>query len=133
MKGICNRCAREVAFQDTDASGWVHFTKLLVYAEAAEHDYLRKCGMTVFDKAEGGWPRVRVACDYRQPLRFGDIIEVRLALGKIGDSSVEWIFEIAKACGEIAAAGEMVTVKVNADGKSTPISDEERKLLEGVE
>jgi acyl-CoA thioester hydrolase len=132
VNGICHRYPREVAFSDTDASGWVHFTKLLGYAEEAEHGYLRECGIPVFDKASGGWPRVRIACDYRLPLRFQDRIEVRLMLGKIGGSSVEWKFEIANAGGDIVAEGEMVTVKVNAIGKAEPISAAEKKLLEGV-
>lgn len=133
MKGICHRYPREVAFSETDASGWVHFTKILSYAEEAEHDYLRDRGIKVFDGNQGGWPRVRVACDYRMPLRFQDRIEVRLTLGKIGVSSVEWKFEIAKADGEVAASGEMVAVNVNAAGKAEPISPFERQLLEGGE
>lgn len=133
MKRISHRYPREVAFSDTDASGWVHFTKLLGYAEEAEHDYLRLSGIPVFDHTKGGWPRVRIACDYRLPLRFQDRIEVRLMLARIGVSSVEWKFEIAKSEGEIVAEGEMVTVKVNATGKAEAISAAEKKLLEGVE
>lgn len=133
MKGVCHRYPREVAFSETDASGWVHFAKILTYAEEAEHDYLRRCGIRVFDREQGGWPRVRVACDYRLPLRFQDRIEVRLTLGKIGNSSVEWKFEIANADGGVAASGEMVAVNVDSSGKPEPLSALERQLLEGGE
>ncbi len=132
VENICHRYECEVAFSDTDASGWVHFTKILIYAEKAEHDFLRKCDIPVFDPALGGWPRVKVSCEYRAPLRFQDRIEVMLALAKIGVTSVAWKFEIAKMDGTIAASGEMVTVKVNASGEPQPISEGERKLLEGT-
>ncbi|QTN30942.1 acyl-CoA thioesterase [Akkermansiaceae bacterium] len=131
MNGTCHRYERVVAFPDTDASGWVHFTKILAYAEEAEHSYLRQCGLPVFDPAKGGWPRVKVSCEYRKPLRFEDRIEVRLALSRMGGTSVTWNFEIAKMDGEIAARGEMTAVKVNAAGLPETIPGEERKLLEG--
>lgn len=133
MNGICHRYTREVAFPDTDASGWVHFTKILAYAEEAEHDYLRKCGIPVFDSAKGGWPRVSVNCDYRRPLRFQDRVEVRLTLSKIGGSSVGRKFDVAVMDGGIVASGEMVTVKVNGAGEPVAVNDAERKLLEGGE
>jgi acyl-CoA thioester hydrolase len=131
VNGICHRYHREVAFSDTDASGWLHFTKLLIYAEEAEHGYLRKCGVPVFDPEKGGWPRVKVSCDYRAPLRFQDRVEVRLTLAKIGETSVVWKFDVARMGGEIVASGEMITVRVNASGEAETISGEERKLLEG--
>ncbi len=133
MENICHRYECEVAFSDTDASGWVHFTKILNYAEQAEHGYLRKLGIPVFRPDKGGWPRVKVRCDYKLPLTFQDKIEVRLALRKVGETSITWKFEIAKANGQIAAIGEMVTVKVNETGEAETISVTESKLLEGGE
>jgi YbgC/YbaW family acyl-CoA thioester hydrolase len=132
VNNACHRYVRKVAFQDTDASGWVHFTKLLAYAEEAEHDYLRKCGIAVITKAGGGWPRVNVACDFRSPLIFQDSIEVILAIAKIGESSAEWRFEISKD-DKVAASGTMITVKVDGTGKPEAITTAERKLLEGGE
>lgn len=131
MENICHRFECEVAFSDTDASGWVHFTRILIYAEKAEHDYLRKIGIGVFARDTGGWPRVRVSCDYKCPLLFQDSIEVRLALGKVGVCSVTWEFEIAKADGQIAAIGQMVAVNVNCAGKAEKFSEAVRMILEG--
>ena len=130
MEAPCHRYECEVAFADTDASGWVHFSKALTYAERAEHDFLGRRGVDVFGRAKGGWPRVKVSCEYKRPLVFQEKIAVLLTLDHIGGSSLVWKFQILKANGELAARGEMVTVKVNAAGEVSGISEAEKNLLE---
>lgn len=130
MENIRHRYECEVAFADTDASGWVHFSKILQYAERAEHDYLKFSGLSVFDRSLGGWPRVRVVCDYARPLTFQDRITVELAVGKVGSGSVTWLFRILKDDDKVAASGEMVVAKVNRQGKPTRLDDAERAVLE---
>jgi acyl-CoA thioester hydrolase len=67
-----------VPFGDTDASGWMHFPNVFRYVEAAEHEFLKIRGLLVFDRSQGGWPKVHVDCDYKRPLLTGDEIEVQL-------------------------------------------------------
>lgn len=130
MDAPLHRHACQVAFGDTDASGWMHFPKIFRYFEAAEHEFLRSCGLLVFDRAQGGWPRVKVSCDYKRPLLAGDHIEVLLALSRIGASSVTWSFEVLSPAGEIAAFGSVTTVRVNHEGKPQLITATERAALE---
>jgi acyl-CoA thioester hydrolase len=130
VKHSSHRYACDVAFADTDASGRVHFSKILIYAERAEHDFLTQKGITVFAPEQLGWPRVKVSCDYLSPLYFQEKIEVNLTLEKIGTSSVSWLFEIIKENGSIAAKGGMVTVRVNAKGEPFPFVENEKQILE---
>ena len=123
------RHASEVAFRDTDASGWMHFTNIFNHVECAEHAFLRSLGLLVFDRNEGGWPRVNVACDFKRPLLCGDPIEVQLAIAAVGTSSVTWQFEVIRR-GELAAAGSITTVRVNHQGRPQPLADHERRQLE---
>lgn len=118
-----------IAFADTDASGWMHFPTLFRHIEAAEHACLKSRGVLVFDRAQGGWPRVNVNCDYRKPLLAGDAIEVQLRIAEIGTSSLRWEFEVLNAKGEVAASGSMTNVRVDATGTKQDISEEERKAL----
>ena len=60
MENTCHRHQCEVAFADTDASGWVRFSKILIYAEKAEHEFMRLRGLDVFNRATGGWPRFKI-------------------------------------------------------------------------
>ena len=119
----------EIAFGDTDASGWMHFPNIFRYFEEAEHAFLKSRGVLVFDRAQGGWPRVKVSCDYKRPLLTGDRIEVLLKISRIGASSVTWDFEVLTISGELAAIGSVTTVRVNHEGKPQLISDEERAAL----
>lgn len=122
----------EVAFGDTDASGWMHFPNIFHYFEAAEHAFLRSRGLLVFARDQGGWPRVNVTCDYQRPLLCGDVVEVQLAIDRIGASSLTWRFEVVSASGETAAAGSVTTVRVDFQGRPVEISAAERAALESA-
>ncbi|MEI6175675.1 MAG: thioesterase family protein [Verrucomicrobiota bacterium] len=121
--------ACEVAFGDTDASGWMHFPNIFRYFEEAEHAFLKSRGLLVFDRSQGGWPRVKVSCDFKRPLLTGDRIEVLLEISKIGNSSITWNFEVLTAAGETAAHGSVTTVRVNHQGLTQAISQDERDKL----
>jgi len=129
MENPLHRQAFEVAFGDTDASGWMHFPKIFNYIEAAEHAFLRSRGLLVFTREEGGWPRVKVNCDYKRPFLTGDALEVLLKVSNVGASSLAWEFEVLNASGEIAAFGDIVTVRVDGAGRPQRISAEERAAL----
>ena len=129
MENPVHRQHGVVAFADTDASGWMHFPNVFKYVEAAEHAYLKSCGVLVFDRALGGWPRVKVDCEYQRPFLTGDRFEVLLEISSIGGSSLTWAFQVLNASGEVAAHGGMTTVRVDHDGKPVRITEEERTLL----
>lgn len=130
MENPVYRQAGEIAFGDTDASGWMHFPNVFKYVEAAEHTFLRSLGILVFDRSQGGWPRVKVACDYKRPFQCGDQFEVLLGISRIGASSISWDFEVLNAARETAAFGSMTNVRVDHEGRPKLISDEERQQLE---
>ncbi|MBK1881800.1 acyl-CoA thioesterase [Luteolibacter pohnpeiensis] len=129
MENPLHRQAFEVAFGDTDASGWMHFPKIFTYVEAAEHAYLRSRGVLVFARDQGGWPRVKVECDYKRPFLSGDPLEVQLRIARIGGASLTWEFEVYNAAQELAAVGSIVSVRVNHLGRPQEISAEERAAL----
>jgi YbgC/YbaW family acyl-CoA thioester hydrolase len=129
MENPLHRQSGEIPFGDTDASGWMHFPNIFNYVEAAEHQFLRSRGILVFDRSQGGWPRVKVSCDYKRPFQCGDSYEVLLSISRIGAASLTWSFEVLNAAGEIAAFGSMTNVRVDHEGKAALISDAERSLL----
>ncbi len=129
MENPVHRQAGEIAFGDTDASGWMHFPNIFKYVEAAEHAFLRSRGILVFDRAQGGWPRVKVSCDYKRPFRCGDSFEVLLEISRIGASSLTWNFQVLNAAGEIAAFGSMTNVRVDHEGRPALISEVDRAKL----
>ena len=119
---------RAVEFHETDAAGLVHFTNLFRWMEAAELAFLhgREISVLAVDSLKNsGWPRAAVAAEFHAPLRFGDRVETRLWVRKIGASSVAYRFEIWRLNGrggpQLAATGDMTTVHVSRmKGKLRP-------------
>lgn len=120
---------RRVEFAETDASGRAHFTSILRWVEEAEHFFLRERGIMVFGES-WGWPRVRIECDYRRPVQYGDEVEVVVRVRLCGESSVTWGFEVLAEGGALVASGSMVTVYVSG-GKPQTIDDGTKRQLVG--
>jgi len=122
---------RRVHFHETDMAGVVHFSRQLAMIEEAEHAFFRERGLPCIN-AETGWPRVRLEVDYRQPLRFGQEVEIRLQVGRISTSTLQWKFEICRD-GQVATSGTMTTCHVNRgeDGSwgAAPIPEKWKALL----
>ena len=106
------RTTRRIEFADTDMAGIVHFSNFFRFMEAAEVAYLRARGLSVRLSWEGrelGFPRVSASCDYLKPARFEDVLEVTVAVERLGRSSVTYAFEFFKV-GEAVARGGITAV-----------------------
>lgn len=118
---------RQVAFHDTDASGVAHFTRLLCLVEEVEHEYLRSRGLEVLSP-DCGWPRVHVEVDYSSSAGLGEWLKIELVLGRVGESSLEWLFA-AYHNERPVMKGRYVVVRTGRGGKALPISPGERECL----
>jgi acyl-CoA thioester hydrolase len=91
------RVTRRVEFHDTDMAGIVHFSNFFRYMEFAEVEFLRSKGLSVaWREREGdriGFPRVSAACDFRRPIRFEDVVEITVAIARLGRRSVTYDFD----------------------------------------
>jgi YbgC/YbaW family acyl-CoA thioester hydrolase len=129
---------RTVEFAETDMAGLMHFSNYFYWMEACETAFYRSLGLPLISFVPGkvvGWPRVKVGCHYRAPLRFNDVAEVRLFISKIGGRSLSYVFQFRKE-GVLTAQGEFTVVCVgggeNPGGGLTalPIPDEIRAKLQ---
>ena len=128
-----HRIRRRVEFFDTDAFGSLHFGRVFVFMEIAEHDFLRSLGVgpgAAEPDAQGHrpflWPRVAVACDYLAPARYGDELDIHLTVERMGSSSLTYAFDIRRGDTAIAR-GRMTTVYCVAAGdgmKAAPLPPE---------
>lgn len=116
-----------VPFADTDMAGVVHFSRILCYVEEAEHAAMLHMGVKPIDR-NGGYPKVRVECDYTSPLRLGDSVEVQMSLSAVGSRSLTWSFVI-RVDGTNCATGKMVTVYTSRKGGSVELGAEDRAAL----
>ncbi len=106
------RTSRRVEFADTDMAGIAHFANFFRWMESAEVAFLRSRGVSVVLPWEGeqlSFPRVAASCDYLKPVRFDDLLEVTVAVERVGRSSITYAFEFLKA-GEAVARGQITCV-----------------------
>jgi acyl-CoA thioester hydrolase len=129
---------RRVEFGDTDMAGIMHFSNFFRFMEAAETDYLHKCGLSVSWRADGvkwGFPRVSVACDFQKPARFEDVLTIAVTLEKIGKKSVTYRFDFSNQNGEALAVGRITSVYCRQTGpesmESLEIPADVRAKIEG--
>jgi YbgC/YbaW family acyl-CoA thioester hydrolase len=86
---------RRVEFSETDAAGIVHFANFFRYMESAEHAFFRSLGFSIMMQHLNpplGFPRVHVACDYKSPLRFEDLIEIHLLVREKKSKVLSYLF-----------------------------------------
>lgn len=86
---------RRVEFRDTDMAGIAHFSNFFAYMEQAEHAFLRSLGLGVIctiDGQEVSFPRVNANCNYRQAIRFEEVIDIKLSISRIGAKSITYDF-----------------------------------------
>ena len=118
---------RRVEFRDTDAAGIAHFSAFFFWMESVEHELLRAAGVPVVDRGADGvdasWPRVSVSCDYSSAVRFGDELDVAVAVEAIGRTSVTYAFGFAHGDRSVAR-GRVVAVRclMRPDAKPEPIA-----------
>lgn len=107
-----HRTTRRIEFCDTDMAGIVHFSNFFRFMESAEVEFLRARGLSVKLDWEGrtiGFPRVSARCDYLQPARFEDVLDVMVRVDNIGRKSVTYGFEFLLH-GAVIARGQVTSV-----------------------
>ena len=99
------RTTRRVEFGDTDMAGIAHFSNFFRYMEAAETAFLNTLGLSVAWR-EGdqrfGFPRVSVACDFKRPARFEEMLDIAVTVEEVGKKSVRYRFDFSRDGAEVA-------------------------------
>ena len=88
---------RRIEFSETDMAGLVHFSNFFKYMETAERDFFEAAGLDLINTKPGevvGWPRARAECKFSAPLRFGETIDIHLAVKSMKDRSIDYQFRI---------------------------------------
>ena len=119
------RATRRIEFEDTDAAGIAHFSRFYAFMEQAEHAFLRSLGLSVHMELEGrrlGWPRLAASCEFLEPVRFEEEVEVHLTVKRKGEKSMTYSVEFCRG-GRPAARGEITSVccERGEDGSLTAI------------
>lgn len=80
-------------------AGLVHFSNFFKYMETAERDFFEAAGVDLIRTKPGelvGWPRARAECRFSAPVRFGETIDIHLAVKSVKDRSIDFQFRILR-------------------------------------
>ena len=123
-----------VRFQHTDPAGIVFFANILVYCHEAYEEFLRANGMPLEEflgKREQSLPLGHAEATFKRPFRAGQLVTVRVTVGRIGDRSFRLEYDLFGEEGEHLATAATVHVSVDrATGRSVAIAPQLRALLE---
>ncbi len=108
---------RRIEFSETDMAGLVHFSNFFKYMETAERDFFEAAGVDLIRTKPGelvGWPRARAECRFSAPIRFGDTIDIHLAVKSVKDRAIDYQFRIFRhnedGSRTQAGKGQMTTI-----------------------
>jgi len=111
-----------VRFRDCDAFGHVNNAVYLTYLEQARFMlWKEQFGLMAGRDREPGVIMARVEIDYRAQARYGDELEIRLALEAIGRSSFTYQYDVVDiASSRIVAQAKSVQVQFDY-GENKPV------------
>lgn len=103
-----------VSWVDTDAAQVVHFSNYFRIFEKAEEEMYMQLGLS-FDEIRRKYnfwlPRVESFCRFKASARFGDVLEVNLAVDEIMEKAVKYGFTIINEMSkQLVAEGYIVVV-----------------------
>ena len=121
-----------VRYAETDQMGVVYYANYFVWFEVARTDLLRQAGWTYREmEADGfGLPVIEAHCDYKQPARYDDEIEVRTRGALLSPIRVEFTYDILRI-GDSAtlAAGRTVHAVLDRAGRPCRLPERVREIF----
>jgi len=116
----------EVWFRDVDLFGHVNNATICTYLETARFKYFKDR----FGSFKATFVLARAEIDYIAPIFLGDTVIVRVWVGKIGNTSWEFEYEILRN-DRIAVKAKTIQVWYDLDkNQKSPIPVEVRRILE---
>jgi len=81
-----------------------------------------------------GFPAVHIECDFRKPVTFGDPMEIRVGVKRIGNTSVTFRYEVVhRETGQVHCAADITKAIVDmATWKPMPPPPAIRAALESI-
>jgi acyl-CoA thioester hydrolase len=108
-----------VRYAETDKMGVVYYANYLVWFEVGRAEWLRESGWTYREmEGEGvALPVIEAHCEYRQPARYDDDIEIRTRASLLTAVRIRFDYEIVRADRTLAASGYTVHAALDAGGR----------------
>jgi acyl-CoA thioester hydrolase len=119
-----------VRYAETDRMGVVYYANYLVWFEVARTDWLRETGWSYREMESAGvsLPVIEAHCQYRQPARYDDEIEIRTQARLISPVRIRFDYEVVREA-TVLASGHTVHAAVDGTGRPCRLPGRVRELL----
>ena len=122
-----------VRYAETDQMGVVYYANYLVWFEVARSELLRSLGWSYRDMEVEGFrlPVIEAHCEYRQPARYDDELEIRTLARMLSPVRIEFNYELVRLPdGVVLATGRTVHVGLDRDGRPCRLPARVRAIFE---
>ncbi len=103
-------------YSETDQMGIIHHANYLIYLEQARLEWLRQLGFSYVEMEESGvlLPVYSVDMKYKNPIKFGEEISVKIRLKSLPTTRVVFEYEIVNNSGVVCAVCDLTLVFTDA-------------------
>jgi acyl-CoA thioester hydrolase len=109
-----------VRYADTDQMGVVYYANYFVWFEVGRNEWLRDSGWTYREMEAAGisLPVIEAHCEYRQPARYDDEIEIRTEARTLSPVRIRFDYEARRVSDDtLSVTGHTVHAALGADGR----------------
>lgn len=119
-----------VRYAETDAMGYLHHARYLVYFEIGRTELLRANGLRYADMEQMGlfYVVAKLECRYRAPARYDDVLTLTTRTQRLSLVRVDHTYQLRRGDTILAEAASTLAL-VGRDGRPTPLPDELYALL----
>lgn len=124
--------AVRVRYAETDAMGVAYHANYLAWFEVGRCEWLRSQGWSYREMEAGGTllPVIEAHCEYRQPSRYDDELDVRTRGWLLSPVRVRFEYEVVvRSTGMIAAVGHTIHAATDQGGRPCKLPERVRNLF----
>ena len=125
-----------VRYADTDQMGIVYYANYLVWFEIGRTEWLRQTGWSYREMEEDGiaLPVIEAHCEYRQPLRYDDEVEIATRAALVTPVRLRFHYEVTRrgdgvASATTSASGHTIHAAIDAAGRPCRLPARVRHLF----
>ena len=122
-----------VRYAETDTMGVVYYANYLIWFEVGRTDLLRGTGWSYREMEREGFslPVIEAHCEYRQPARYDDVLEVRTTGVMVSPVRLRFDYEVGRPADDaVLATGHTVHATLGRDGRPCRLPARARALFD---
>ena len=119
-------------YAETDKMGVVYYANYFVWFEVGRTDLLRHSGWSYREMETEGiaLPVIEAHCEYRQPARYDDELEIRTTATLLSPVRLRFDYEVVRnGDGQVSAGGHTVHAGLDRQGRPCRLPARVREML----